>query len=142
MGQDGPTFPPPGIGIQNLGSPHKIVDARSPDSVPVRFDGAIAGHVLVKNTNKTLPLSKPAMLSIFGYDAVAPPTKGMDVNFILGTESVVGQGPIGPLGTEVNPPTAMGGTIISGGGSGATAPAYIDAVCSPSLTTKSIKLTS
>jgi beta-glucosidase len=131
MGQDGPTQPPPGVGVQGMGSPHTIVDARSPDSVPVRLAGAIAGHVLVKNENNTLPLRKPAMLSIFGYDATAPPTKNLDLTFQLGLESVVGNGPIGPVGTQVNPPTAMGGTIISGGGSGATAPAYIDAVCSP-----------
>lgn len=128
MGQDGPTQPAPGVGVQNPGSPHQIVDARSPDSVPVRLDGAIAGHVLVKNTKNTLPLQKPLMLSIFGYDAAAPQTKDIDPAFYLGVESVTGQAPIGPVGLGVSPPTAMGGTIISGGGSGATAPAYIDAV--------------
>jgi beta-glucosidase len=133
MGQDGPTQPASGVGIQNLGSPHQIVDARSPDSVPVRLDGAIAGHVLVKNTNNTLPLKDPVMLSIFGYDATAPQTKDIDAAFQLGGESVTGQSPIGPVGLGVNPPTAMGGTIISGGGSGASAPAYIDAVCCPYL---------
>jgi beta-glucosidase len=134
MGQDGPTQPAPGVGVQSLTSLHKIVDARSPDSVPVRLDGAIAGHVLVKNTNNALPLQKPLMLSIFGYDAAAPQTKDIDILFEYGFESVTGQGPIGPVGLGVYPPTAMGGTIISGGGSGATAPAYIDAVRRPPLT--------
>lgn len=133
MGQDGPTQPAPGVGIQNLYEPHKIVDARSPESVPVRLDGAVAGHVLVKNTNNALPLHKPLMLSIYGYDAPAPPFKDINGSFSGGSESVVGEGPIGPVGVPVNPPTAMGGTIIVGGGSGANAPSYIYAVRLPYL---------
>ena len=129
MGQDGPTQPPAGVGVQNLGTQHPIVDARSPDSVPVRLDGAIAGHVLVKNTNNTLPLKKPLMLSLFGYSATVPPTKDINLAFQLGLESVTGTAPIGPVGIGVNPPAALAGTIIAGGGSGASAPAYIDAVC-------------
>jgi beta-glucosidase len=130
MGQDSPTQPAAGVGIQNPNAPHQIVDARSPDSVPVRLDGAIAGHVLVKNSNNALPLKKPLMLSVFGYSATAPPTKDIDALFVVGLESVTANDfSVGPVGLQVPPPTAMGGTIISGGGSGATAPAYIDAVC-------------
>lgn len=128
MGQDSPTQPAPGVGIQGLSTPHQIVDARSPESVPVRLDGAVAGHVLVKNTNNALPLDKPLWLSIYGYDAALPPSKDVDFAFSFGTESVAGQGLIGPVGLPVYPPTAIGGTIISGGGSGASSPDYIYAV--------------
>ncbi|KAI5212936.1 putative beta-glucosidase [Aureobasidium subglaciale] len=33
------------------------------------FQGAVEGHVLVKNINNALPLQKPIVLSFFGYDA-------------------------------------------------------------------------
>lgn len=138
MGQDGPTQPPPGVGIQNLGSPHQIIDARSPDSIPVRLDGAIAGHVLVKNTNSALPLKKPAMLSVFGYSATTPINKDNDFRFSFGTEPITGEVPIGPVGKPVFQSAAMGGTIISGGGSGASAPDYIYSV-SDSLSRKYLR---
>jgi beta-glucosidase len=72
---------------------HAIVNARDPASKPIILDGAIEGHVLVKNANASLPLKSPKLLSIFGYDAVAPP--GMDIGtpenffapFTLGFES-------------------------------------------------------
>jgi len=54
-------------------SPHEPVDARNPASTEILLGGALEGHVLVKNLNKSLPLSKPKALSIFGYDAKAPP---------------------------------------------------------------------
>jgi beta-glucosidase len=54
-------------------SPHKAVYATDPASKEILFDGALEGHVLVKNLNNALPLSKPKALSIFGYDARAPP---------------------------------------------------------------------
>lgn len=85
------------------------------------MDGAVAGHVLVKNVNHSLPLGKPKMLSIFGYDAAAPPTKNVDSAFNSGSESV-------KQGVTV---IAQQGTLISGGGSGANAPGYIDAVSTP-----------
>src|SRR5688572_32095769 len=47
--------------------PHEIVDARDPAAKPTIREGAIEGHVLVKNTKDTLPLKKPRMLSLFGY---------------------------------------------------------------------------
>lgn len=129
MGQDSPTQPAVGVGIQTLYIPHQIVDARSPDSVPVRLDGAIAGHVLVKNSNHALPLKKPIMLSVFGYSATSPPTKDINGLFGFGLDSVNSNDTnTGPVGLKVPPSTAMDGTIISGGGSGASAPAYIDAV--------------
>jgi beta-glucosidase len=53
-------------------SPHTAVYARDPASKEFLLDGALEGHVLVKNVNKSLPLNKPKVLSIFGYDARAP----------------------------------------------------------------------
>ena len=47
--------------------------ARDPASKPVLLQSALEGHVLVKNTNNVLPLKKPKLISIYGYDAVAPP---------------------------------------------------------------------
>jgi len=67
--------------------PHKPVYARDPSSKEFLLDGALEGHVLVKNLNKSLPLKSPKLLSIFGYDAPAPP--GMDIagpnDFLAGT---------------------------------------------------------
>lgn len=37
------------------------------------MQGAVEGHVLVKNVKNALPLSNPAFISLFGYDAPAPP---------------------------------------------------------------------
>jgi len=66
-------FTNPGFGIPiNLTAPHKFINARTDASKPTIFQGALEGHVLVKNTNNSLPLKAPQMLSIFGYDAVAP----------------------------------------------------------------------
>lgn len=53
--------------------PHIPIYARDPASKPVALNGALEGHVLVKNENNYLPLKKPKVLSIFGYDAPAPP---------------------------------------------------------------------
>ena len=111
-------------------APHTIVHARDPASKSILLNGALEGHVLVKNVNKTLPLNKPKLLSIFGYDAVAPPQVDLP-------------SPSDPLGlytygfeSELNflafvspsyPQIAQNGTLTSGGGSGANAPAYISA---------------
>ena len=116
----------------NLQAPHTIINARDPASKPVLLNGALEGHVLVKNTNNTLPLKKPKLLSIFGYDAVAPPQSDISSNsgglYVFGDEAYQQIGLYGgflsytPLGAY-----APNGTIISGGGSGANAPAYVSA---------------
>jgi beta-glucosidase len=72
----------PGTGMPgDLLAPHELVDARDPESDKVILQGAIEGHVLVKNTDNALPLQKPKILSVFGYDAAAPasntPTGGL-----------------------------------------------------------------
>lgn len=93
------------------------------------LEGAIAGHVLVKNVNATLPLvGKPKMLSIFGYDAQSPPTKNIDELFQLGYESQPEMARA-VLGYEAHfSQRADEGVIFSGGRSGSNGPAYIDAV--------------
>lgn len=108
--------------------PHELIDARSPDSIPVLLEGAIAGHVLVKNVGRALPLGKPKMLSIFGYDAQSPSTKNIDALFQLGYESQPEMAEA-VLGYEAHfSQRADRGVIFSGGRSGSNAPAYIDAV--------------
>jgi beta-glucosidase len=94
--------------------PHTPVYARDPASKSVLLQGAIEGHVLVKNVNNALPLKKPKLLSVFGYDAAAPPA--MDVNgfpWIFGAESELITLPFITDGTP--PQIAFNGTLISGG---------------------------
>ncbi|PNY28725.1 Beta-glucosidase cel3A, partial [Tolypocladium capitatum] len=124
--QDSPDFPPPGVGMKNLTQPHRAVDARVPASKPVLLGGAVAGHVLVKNTRGALPLAAaPAMLSVFGYDASVPPTKNTDALFQLGYVSSREMGQA-VLGTPQRfDQAARGGTIVVGGRAGANAPPYI-----------------
>jgi beta-glucosidase len=122
-------YPELGIGMPaNYYTPHKPVYARDPSSQPILLQGAIEGQVLVKNVNNALPLSKPKMISIFGYDAPAPPA--MDIggpNAFLG--GGYGSGYESQLDFEAffQAPSqiAPNGTMVSGGGSGANAPAYI-----------------
>ncbi|KAI9045308.1 beta-glucosidase [Aspergillus affinis] len=128
----------------NLTEPHEIVDARDPAAAPTLLQGAIEGHVLVKNTNGSLPLQKPQMLSLFGYDAPAPeinsPTPAYSFLQSLGlgnTLSYVGGQSFAYeiaaalmgsfLANTTGPNVALNGTLIVGGGSGSNTPAYIDA---------------
>ncbi|KAI2470364.1 glycoside hydrolase family 3 protein [Annulohypoxylon bovei var. microspora] len=126
VGQNGTNFPVPGIGMKNLTQPHEQVDARVPESKSVILEGAIAGHVLVKNDG-SLPFKKnPIMLSVYGYDATVPDTKNTDNLFQLGYTSSPEMGQA-VLGTERHfDQAAKGGTIITGGRAGANGPAYID----------------
>ena len=111
--------------MKNLTEPHEQVEARIPESRPVILEGAIAGHVLVKNENKTLPLKNPRMLSIYGYDATVPDTKNTDALFQLGYTSSQEMGQA-VLGTpEKFDQAARGGTIVTGGRAGANAPPYM-----------------
>ncbi|POR33362.1 Beta-glucosidase cel3A [Tolypocladium paradoxum] len=126
VGQDRPDFPRPGVGMKKLTQPHDAIDARLPGSKPVLLEGAVAGHVLVKNARRALPLAaRPAMLSVFGYDASVPPTKNTDALFQLGYTSSRDMGQA-VLGTERHfDQAARGGTIVVGGRAGANAPPYI-----------------
>ncbi|CAK7274258.1 hypothetical protein SEPCBS119000_006077 [Sporothrix epigloea] len=120
MGQD-ISMPKPGFGIvADLSQPHPVIDARDPADRQVLLDGAIEGHVLVKNANNVLPFRKPKFLSVFGYSAQNPPQNDYSpVDFSswsIGLQSadiIVGV-------TDVNHfPYAPNGTLYSGGGSGA-----------------------
>lgn len=62
----------PGANVPvSLNEPHEIIDARDPASEHTIFQGAVEGQVLVNNVNGALPLKKPKILSLFGYDATA-----------------------------------------------------------------------
>lgn len=129
VGQDD-DFPKPGIGMRNLTQPHEQVDARDPASRPVLLEGAIAGHVLVKNDKGALPFPRPpTIISVYGYDATVPPTKNTDRLFELGYTSSqeMGQAQLGTPQTFDQ--AARGGTIVTGGRAGANAPAYMLDVC-------------
>ncbi|KAF4784956.1 beta-glucosidase [Colletotrichum scovillei] len=125
VGQDH-DFPTPGIGMKNLTEPHDQIDARDPKARPTILSGALAGHVLVKNENSSLPFSgAPKMMSIFGYDATVPATKNTDKLFELGYYSSPEMAQA-VLGTERHfDQAAKGGTIVSGGRAAANAPSYL-----------------
>jgi beta-glucosidase len=111
FGQDSSSYPSPGIGLPTkLTAQHVFVNAKSPSSKQVLLDAAVEGHVMVKNSNGSLglPLSKPQLVSVFGYDAVTPP---------LNPETA---GP--PQGIQV-----VNFTMTVAGGSGANNPAYVSA---------------
>ncbi|GKZ25822.1 hypothetical protein AbraIFM66951_000778 [Aspergillus brasiliensis] len=128
----------------NLTEPHEIIEARDPAAAPTILQGAVEGHVLVKNTNNSLPLKKPKLLSLFGYDGPASPINSptQAYSFLQGlglgnTLSYVGgQGFAYEIAAALmgsffanttGPGVALNGTLIVGGGSGANTPAYIDA---------------
>jgi beta-glucosidase len=98
----------------------------------------------VKNVNGALPLKKPRMLSLFGYDAVAPAINAQSTGFSfqqsLGLSNSLAFPDGEPLSYEMlaalfvsalanvtGPGIALNGTLISGGGSGSNTPSYIDA---------------
>lgn len=121
-------FPSADVGmLSSYDVPHTKVNARHPSSKSILLDGAIEGHVLVKNTNNSLPLKAPQLLSIFGYDAPAPPTSNIGTSkYTLGYESLSDDQAVfgsAQIGFQI----AGNGTMISGGGSGANAPPYISA---------------
>ncbi|KAF2972269.1 hypothetical protein GQX73_g1249 [Xylaria multiplex] len=113
LGQD-QDFPEPGIGFQaDTTLPHKSIDARDPAYDDVLLQGAIEGHVLVKNVNNALPLKKPKMLGVYGYSA-------------RNRDSYEPNNVLGPLQTDDNNLDHViidrNGTVYSGGGSGTTSP--------------------
>lgn len=106
--------------------------ARDPASQPILFQSAIEGHVLVKNVNKSLPLVRPSLLSVFGYDAIAPPESNLPSitgNYRIGFLSNYGFNWLSAIRYPFTSPgpIAPNGTLITGGGSGAVAPPYISA---------------
>lgn len=126
LGQDA-GFPSPGVGMpKSLTDPHVVVDARNTSFKQTLLDGAVEGHVLVKNVNNSLPLNQPRLLSVFGYSATQPGQYNVEPSggfvWTYGAESTdpyaVIQGFIGNL-TYPYPQIAANGTLFCGGGSGA-----------------------
>jgi beta-glucosidase len=120
-------FPTPGVGMPpDLTVPHDIVYAVNSSFRQTLFEGAVEGHVLVKNEKGALPLKSPRMISLFGYSAKSPdifnpPSNGWNG----GSSSVSANDSITIGGTTIHSQIASNGTLISGGGSGANEPAYI-----------------
>ncbi|CDK28769.1 unnamed protein product [Kuraishia capsulata CBS 1993] len=105
----------PGNGMpSNVLEAHDLVDARDPASKNTIFQGAVEGHVLVKNVDNALPLKKPKLISLYGYDGIATDTE------IQGASSG-----FGGFGGDVA--AISNGTLYTGGGSGSNTPSYIDA---------------
>lgn len=125
-------FPKPGFGMTlDVKKPHDVVDARDPGARPTLISGAIEGHVLVKNTKNTLPLKSPRLLSLFGYSAKAPDAYNVMENptgdFLWQSGAEASNPALAStnfnLGFDVDQSVIAGnGTLISGGGSGGTAP--------------------
>jgi len=127
MDQD-QNYPPRGVGMAaDYTVPHMIVNARDPASKQTLLDGAVEGHVLVKNTNNALPLKSPQLLSLYGYDGQAAAQNDINIAWTLGFESSDPAAAISIFVGGSAPQTAQLGTLISGGGSGANSPAYISA---------------
>ncbi|KAH7312929.1 putative beta-glucosidase M [Rhexocercosporidium sp. MPI-PUGE-AT-0058] len=137
LGQDSPEHPTPGIGMPpSVLVPHALVEARVPEARPILFQSSLEGHVLVKNINNALPLHKPKILSLYGYDAKAPDDitpnpQNFDWTFGLQTSSarywICGFGNKIPQNCPAPPAIAANGTLFTGGGSGASTPPYISA---------------
>lgn len=114
-------FPKPGIGMPaDRAGNHTVIEGRDPADLPVILQGAIEGHVLVKNERDTLPLKSPKTVSIFGYSANRPAkwtaAEDKDGSWIFGLAPVFSLDP----GTSLIGPK---GTLSVGGGSGANTPA-------------------
>lgn len=130
-------FPEPGIGMPpDLSKRHDIVDARNTSAQQVLLDGAIEGHVLVKNIRGALPLREPRMLSVYGYSARNPdqwnykPEGGIAAWTFGGESSYLGRDTSAGFSGETSsdwPQIAPNGTLFSGGGSGAVTPASVSA---------------
>lgn len=134
VGQD-QDFPEPGVGMPaDLTIPHAIVDARNTSSQRVLLDGAIEGHVLLKNVNNALPLRSPRVLSVFGYSARSPDQWNYQSNGGVAAWTFGGESSYLGRDTQAGfsghyyedfSDIAPNGTIICGGGSGAVTPAII-----------------
>ena len=115
---------------------HAEVDARDPAGRSIRLQCAIEGHVLVKNDNNALPLTKPPRLSLFGYDAIFTKNSSSDPLTDYGMASAQRYESGWPFtildellnmasitdGSRPHPQIGLDGTLITGGGSGAITP--------------------
>ncbi|PHH60459.1 hypothetical protein CDD81_1634 [Ophiocordyceps australis] len=126
-------FPHPGFGkLSSVTTPHPRIDARDPLSRPILFQGAVEGHVLVKNTKSTLPLTSPRLLSLYGYSAKSPdffgPLTGFEAKgWLYGTEPINFAEFYANVFTlsknYTRSPIGLNGTMIGAGGSGSVTPA-------------------
>jgi len=108
---------PPGAGMPgNLASPHQKVIGKSPSSKDILLQGAVEGHVLLKNEKGALPLKSPQLISLFGYSAKA---------YDSYTPGASGWNGGSSSSTSSRLQIAPNGTLISGGGSGGNQPAYL-----------------
>jgi beta-glucosidase len=123
----------------NLSNPGlNDADARQAESEATLFQSAVEGHMLVKNTNNALPLNKPKVLSLFGYDAPGGiNTSATDSQLYqqgkLNTQAFTNGKPYTDLDDLIysaqvlpagfsGPEVALNGTLYTGGGSGAITP--------------------
>lgn len=136
LGMDSPSYPALGIGMPAvMTDPHPLVQGRDPASKSTLLQGAVEGHVLVKNVNNTLPLKSPTLLSLFGFDALVPsvvdPTSSPISKWLYGAESVNATDEELFLVLEgvstITVGTAGAGTSTKGGGSGSSYGPYISA---------------
>ncbi|CAD0011106.1 unnamed protein product [Aureobasidium pullulans] len=113
-------------------------EARQAAAEATLFQGAVEGHVLVKNVNNALPLRKPTVLSLFGYDApgginISATSFQLKPNGKLNTQTYTNGKPYTDLDDLINsaqvlpagfagPEVALNGTLYTGGGSGAITP--------------------
>lgn len=131
LGQDR-GYPSPDAGLpSDFTARRALVDARDLASKSIVLQSAIEGQVLVKNVNSALPLNKPRMLSIFGYDAPAPNVMNVPVPTSPGDTSLFSNPwTSGFLGVELStfypiifggspgfelPSIAKLGTLVTGG---------------------------
>ncbi|KAG5982219.1 hypothetical protein E4U55_002181 [Claviceps digitariae] len=120
VGQD-KGFPSPGVGMpKSLTDSHTVIEGRDPKARGTILQGAIEGHVLVKNEKHTLPLRNLQTLSIFGYSANTPP-RWTPAEDIQGSWTI-GKAPVLGL-NESQTVIAPRGTLFGGGGYGAITPA-------------------
>ena len=137
----------PGFGMPiDLLAPHELVNVRDASANQMLLQAATEGHVLVKNVNGALPLQKPKLLSLFGYDGPAQAqNEPAPPGFAKWSFGLANTQVLGPYEGDFNdtylledflsaepwyspvPYIALNGTVYTGGGSGSTTPAYIDA---------------
>ncbi|KAK7715168.1 hypothetical protein SLS64_003865 [Diaporthe eres] len=129
MGQDSSDLPEPGSGIpEDLSQPHTRVIGWNASFKDTLLRGALEGHVLLKNEG-ALPLKSPELISVFGYSAKTPDQYNYGVFGFNGGSYPLAYGldynGTGSFISGVTSGIARNGTLISGGGSGASQPPWI-----------------
>ncbi|KAH7182337.1 glycosyl hydrolase family 3 N terminal domain-containing protein [Fusarium flagelliforme] len=138
LGQD-MEFKNPGFGMPaDISKPHRAVDARNAFHRSTLYQGAVEGHILVKNVNHSLPLKAPKMLTVYGYSAKNPDQNGYTpyqiapgyafAPWTFGLSSIGDplNGILTLFSMSSSPPDiAANGTIVSGSGSGATSQSLV-----------------